>query len=139
VGGAEIDVDNVPPGNESCSNYVVRTLPVLAAGNVPLVSPSSARLSFGKQKTGKTSAPQTLTLTNVGTALAGLYAPAVTGANAVDFAVSGNCGASLGPSAQCTLSVTFTPGARGARSATLLLLDSAFDSPQTVNLSGTGS
>ena len=28
VGGAEIDVDNVPPGNWSCSNYAIHTLPV---------------------------------------------------------------------------------------------------------------
>jgi hypothetical protein len=139
AGGAEIDVDNVPAGNWSCSNYSIRTLPVLAKGDVPLVSPAPAKIAFGKQKTGKTSPPQTVTLTNGGTALAGLYAPVLTGPDAGDFALSSSCGGSLGPAAQCSLSLTFKPAAKGVRSATLLLLDSAFDSPQAVSLGGTGS
>jgi hypothetical protein len=79
------------------------------------------------------------TLTNTGTALAALNGPAATGANAGDFAISSACGNALAAAGQCTVSVTFTPGAKGTRSATLLLLDSAFDSPQVVTLTGTGN
>ena len=139
AGGAEIDVDNVPPGNWSCSDYAIRTLPVLAKGAVPIVTPSPAKLAFGKQKRGTSSGPLAVTLTNGGTALAGLYAPAVTGPDANDFTVTNSCTGSLAAAAQCTVSVTFKPGAKGTRNATLLLLDSAFDSPQAVALGGTGT
>src|SRR5438552_18017189 len=40
--------------------------------------------------------------------------------------------------ARAARSVTFTPSARGARSATLAVSDNASGSPQTVALSGTG-
>jgi astacin len=139
VGGIEISVDNAPAGNWSCSEYVLQTFPVLAQGNLPQVAPAPAKLTFAKQKVGTTSAPQTVTLTNTGTALAALGGPATTGADAGDFALASACGSALGAAGQCTLSVTFTPAAKGARSASLLLIDSAFDSPQVVMLAGTGN
>ncbi len=139
AGGVEISVDNVPAGSWPCSNYVLRTFPVLAKGALPQVSPSVARLSFAKQNVGTGSPPQAVTLTNGGAATAALYTPALAGANAGDFTVANNCTGALAASAQCALTVTFTPTAKGARSASLLLLDSAFDSPQVVTLSGTGS
>ena len=40
--------------------------------------------------------------------------------------------------ASCTVSITFTPTAKGSRVAVLNVADSASTSPQTVNLSGTG-
>jgi hypothetical protein len=40
--------------------------------------------------------------------------------------------------ASCQISVTFTPTARGTRTATVSLADNAFDSPQSISLSGTG-
>src|SRR5262249_30988258 len=40
--------------------------------------------------------------------------------------------------ASCSISVTFTPTATGARSGTLSVSDNATGSPQTVGLSGTG-
>src|SRR5437588_11242772 len=39
----------------------------------------------------------------------------------------------------CTINVTFTPTALGARTGTLLLADNAAGSPQTVALSGNGT
>jgi len=41
--------------------------------------------------------------------------------------------------ANCTISVTFTPAASGARTAALSIADNANGSPQTVSLSGTGT
>ena len=41
--------------------------------------------------------------------------------------------------AACTISVTFTPTAPGTRTASLTITDNATGSPQTVNLTGTGS
>jgi hypothetical protein len=48
------------------------------------------------------------------------------------------CGSSVPAKGKCTISVTFTPGATGARSATINVNDSANNSPQTVSLTGTG-
>ena len=63
----------------------------------------------------------------------------LTGANAADFSQTNTCAPSLAPVASCTFSVTFTPSAPGARSATMTLIDEDAGSPQTVALSGTGS
>jgi len=99
------------------------------------VSPTS--LTFGSQKTGTTSAPKTVTLTNnLSSALS--FVTSFTGADPTDFAATDNCSESVPAKSKCTLSVTFTPGAVGSRSATLNVTDSANNSPQQVSLSGTG-
>ncbi|HET9999315.1 MAG TPA: N,N-dimethylformamidase beta subunit family domain-containing protein [Ktedonobacteraceae bacterium] len=103
------------------------------------LSPNS--LSFGNQVVGTTSAAQTVTVTNTGTAALTINSIAVTGTNASDFAQTNNCPASpstLAINASCTVNVTFDPGASGSRSASLTLTDNSADSPQTVALSGTG-
>lgn len=94
-------------------------------------SPTS--LSFATQNIGTTSAAQSVTVRNTGSATATLGGIA-TGSS--EFAQTNNCGASLGAGATCTVNVTFTPVASGARSATLTVTSS---SPLTVALSGTGA
>ena len=54
------------------------------------------------------------------------------------FAETNNCGTSLAPNAQCTLNVTFTPTAKQYYSSSLVITDSAGNSPQSVALSGNG-
>src|SRR5690242_21141606 len=49
-----------------------------------------------------------------------------------DFGQSGNCPASLAANASCSIFVTFTPTAQGARTGSLTLTDDAADSPQSV-------
>jgi len=64
----------------------------------------------------------------------------INGSNAGDFAVSGTCAAALGAKASCTYIMTFTPGAAGARTATLSVTASPdLLSPHNVSLTGTGS
>ena len=87
---------------------------------------------------GSTSAAQTVTLSNTGNAALSISSMALGGANSADFAQTSNCGASVAAGASCTISVTFTPSAAGARSASLAITDNATGSPQTVSLSGTG-
>ncbi|MGA2076792.1 MAG: choice-of-anchor tandem repeat GloVer-containing protein [Terriglobia bacterium] len=101
------------------------------------VSPAS--LTFAALKVGNTSAAKNVTLTNnLSTALT-ITSVAFTGADLGDFAVSANtCGASLAANSKCTISVTFTPGGTGTRTATMAVMDSANDSPQSVFLTGTG-
>jgi hypothetical protein len=62
-----------------------------------------------------------------------LQTPAVTG----DFAITANtCGATLGASSGCTVSVAFQPTAGGTRTGSLSIADSA--GTQTASLSGVG-
>jgi hypothetical protein len=104
-----------------------------------LVSLSPTSLAFGNQSVGATSAAQTLTLSNTGTAALSITSLALTGSNASDFAQTNTCGSSLAASANCTISVTFTPAASGSRTASVSITDNASGSPQTVSLSGTGT
>jgi hypothetical protein len=90
---------------------------------------------------GATSAAQTETVTNSGTASLTITSVGLTGANAGDFGKSADTcsGATVIPSGTCAVGVTFTPAGSGARSATLSFADNATGSPQTVGLSGTGT
>ena len=56
-----------------------------------------------------------------------------------DFTISATtCSATLAAKAKCTISVVFKPTAKGARTGTLTVADSASGSPQTASLTGTG-
>jgi hypothetical protein len=107
----------------------------------PIVSLSSSGVAFAIQALGTTSAVQTVTLRNVGTAALSIQTVAITGANSGDFAVvSGSTctnGANVAMNGSCTIQLTFTPTGPGARSATVGITDNAADSPQTISLSGT--
>lgn len=110
--------------------------------SVPAVSASPSSGSFGTVSPGTTSSATTFTITNSGSsALAfGAGAATLSGLNASDFAItSDTCSsASVAIGASCAVAVTFTPGANGARSASLVLASNAPSSPQSIPLSGTG-
>lgn len=109
-------------------------IPVAANGGAT-VSLSSTSLSFGGQNVLTSSPAQSVTLTNAGTATLVITAVAMVG----DFSDANTCGTTVTPGATCTLPVTFTPAAMGARTGTLLLADNAADSPQTISLAGMGT
>jgi uncharacterized repeat protein (TIGR03803 family) len=95
-----------------------------------------ASVTFAKQTQGTTSTPKTFTLNNHELLALNSISISTTG----DFAVSATtCGASLAAKGKCTISVTFTPTAKGITSGQLNISDSASDSPQTANLGGTGN
>ncbi len=114
-------------------------------GSIPPPTPTPAAtvlptsLAFSQQATGSTSAPQSVTVTNSGTAALSIAGIAVGGGNSGDFAQTNNCGSSLATSATCAINVAFTPTAMGARSASLSITDNSNGSPQTVSLTGTGT
>ncbi|MBV8207327.1 MAG: choice-of-anchor D domain-containing protein [Acidobacteria bacterium] len=96
---------------------------------------SSHSLTFGAQTVNTNSAAQTVVLTNVGNVPVTL---GLTwgGTNPGDFSQTNNCPAVLtttGAGRTCTLSITFTPAATGARSATLKPTAGA-----VITLAGTG-
>ena len=97
------------------------------------VSPTS--LTFGSQTVGTTSAAQTVTLSNTGSAALTITSIVASG----DFAASNTCGGSLAAGGNCSISVTLTPTASGTRTGSLSVTDNATGSPQTVSLTGTGS
>ena len=106
----------------------------------PVTSFSPASLAFPSQLLKTTSSPLTETLTNVGQAALTITSVGLTGANASDYTITSNtCGSSLAIGAKCTVTVTFTPSALGARSASLVFTDNGCLSPQTIPITGKGS
>jgi len=116
-----------------------QTLGITGTGTSATVGLSSTTLAFGSQLQGTTTPAQSVTLTNNGSAALNFSSIAVSGTNPGDFAASNNCGGSLAAGGNCTINVTFTPGATGSRAATLTIADDAVGSPQAVSLTGTGS
>lgn len=115
-------------------------------GIFPAAQLSANTINFGNQRTGTTSAAQTITVTNNGTDalhLAASNAVAISGTNASDFAVvtaltTCTNGATVAAGANCVINITFDPAATGSRTATLTITDDANPTTQTVTLSGTG-
>jgi uncharacterized repeat protein (TIGR03803 family) len=122
--------------DDSASNSP-QTVSLTGAGVAPvMVTPAS--LIFANQNVGTTSAAklvmlknnQSISLTGIGIGFSG--------PNAGDFSNTTTCSSMLAANKTCTISVKFAPSAAGAESATLVITDSASDSPQQVPLSGTG-
>jgi hypothetical protein len=111
---------------------------VSLSGVGTVVSLSHWSLAFPPEMVGVTSPPLSTTLTNVGNATIDFMGWSITGTNHKDFTQTDNCGFSLAPGQSCTFRVTFTPGAKGSRTASLNLYDGGGGSPQIVALSGTG-
>jgi hypothetical protein len=110
---------------------------MLLQGTWPALGASPPLLGFAQQAIGTTSPPQTVTLTNTGTATLNISNITVTGANAGDFAQTNTCSSSLAVNASCQVSVTFTPSAAGIRTAAVSIADNGPGNPQAVPLTGT--
>ena len=104
-------------------------------GGGPAVSLSATALNFKKVPIGQTSSPQTVTLTNTGSATLNISSITTSG----DYHISNNtCGATVAAGANCAVSVTFTPTKKGKRTGNLTFTDNAPTSPQVVTLTGVG-
>jgi hypothetical protein len=111
-------------------------------------------LSFEGQPVRSRSNPKLVTLTNIGTTPLKIAAiritppvkvwgaplgPGVSSSRRADeFAETNECGSSLAPSANCSISVTFTPRRAASSTAWLLVSDDGGGSPQRVTLWGVG-
>lgn len=100
----------------------------------PVLSLSSSSVVFSAQQLNTSSVPRSFNITNNGNAALTVGSVAATG----DFAQTNNC-AALNPGVSCTVNLTFTPTATGARSGSVTITDTAPGSPHTVALSGTGT
>jgi hypothetical protein len=112
---------------------------ILLTGVGTAVGISPASLSFPSQSVGTSGTPQTVTLSNLGSAPVNIWQMVLRGANAGDFSKSTTCGASLAAGSSCGITMTFTPSAAGTLSASLLISDDGGGSPQSVSLSGIGA
>jgi phospholipase C len=108
------------------------TIPI--KGTATGVSISQTSLTFPTEKVGTTSAPIKFTLTNLYSTPLNMGAVAITG----DFAQTNTCVSPLAAGANCTITITFTPTATGARTGVFNIADADFQSPQNVTLTGTG-
>ena len=111
-------------------------------GIAPVATLTPTSLTFATQQVGTTSAAQSVTLSNTGTAALTITSISIGGVNGGDFGQTNNCPVSpstLAANASCTINVTFTPTLDGPESAALGVSDNASGSPQMVSLSGTGS
>jgi hypothetical protein len=119
-------VDNAPGSPQSIA--------LSGTGLAPVVNLSPTSLTFPGQFVGTTGLPQNVTLTNNGDlplTISSIQASA-------QFGASNGCTSSLAAGVNCTISVFFDPSAAGTQTGTLTVTDNAPDSPQTVQLSGTG-
>ncbi|MGA3105763.1 MAG: FG-GAP-like repeat-containing protein [Terriglobales bacterium] len=99
------------------------------------VSISPLNLNFGSVTVGSKK-PETVILTNNQKTSLSITSYTLGGTDPGDFTEKSTCGTSRKAGWDCTITVTFTPTATGARSATLSIKDAA--GTQTVQLSGTG-
>lgn len=104
-------------------------------GVYPAMSESPHSLSFGNQIVRSNSVPQTVILSNTGTAPLQFNAIYTTG----DFSETTACSSPLVPGTTCSITIVFTPTARYARTGTLVISSSQISQTDTVTLSGTGT
>lgn len=106
----------------------------------PSILVSASSLAFGDVQTGSSSPPQAVTLTSNGGQALSINSVAISGADATQFAEADTCHAPtvIQPNNFCTATVTFAPSATGSQQATLTISDNAPNSPQSVQLTGSG-
>jgi Cep192 domain 4 len=140
---AELDFfDN--SGNVANPEQIV-PLTGIGLATAPIAKVTPPMLPFGSVTTGATSAAQSVTLTNNGSAALNVPGIALTGSNATEFAITSTgttcplTGGSVAIGANCTVAVQFTPQTVGSKNASLSFTDNAAGSPQQVSLSGTAA
>ena len=110
----------------------------LSGTGVAAVTVAPTTLAFSSEFVGITAKSKTVTLTNNQAVPLSISSISASG----DFSASSNCPVApnnLAAKSACTILVTFTPSALGVRAGTLTINDNALNTPQTVQLSGTGT
>ncbi len=115
---------------------------VVAASGTGGAAPTPGQLSFpasvtlGTYLVGAAGAPENVPVTNVGGSPVTISG--VTSSAPSEFAASAGTCATVAPGATCSLTVTFTPAAAGARNATVTVTSDGVGSPQALAVSGNG-
>ncbi len=111
--------------------------PVSVTVGAPGVTLTPLSLAFPGTTIGNSSATQSVTISNSGTAPLNIASVSFTGGSPGDYTQTNTCAAALAVHATCTVVVTFKPTAAGVRTASLSVADNATGSPQAVALTGT--
>jgi sugar lactone lactonase YvrE len=131
VGTLSLAVVNPDGGTSNAATFTVAAQPLQLA---------PATLAFGNQTVGTPSSPQVVTVTNTTAAAITITTIVVElGLNPGDFGQTNNCPATLEAGANCQITVTFTPGGVGPKSAGLLVADNTSLPQESVSLTGTGT
>jgi len=111
--------------------FVVRIDP----SDAPAAALTPQAVNFGNQTLNVASAPQTVTLINIGSSP--LQITDITAGN--DFAETNNCGTTVPAGGGiCTLSITFTPVTAGPTTDQVTISDNAAGSPHSITVTGSG-
>jgi 6-phosphogluconolactonase (cycloisomerase 2 family) len=125
--------DNAPASPQSIP------LSGTGASPQPAVTLAPGNLTFASTTQGSTSPPQAVTVTSAGTATLHISSVLPSGANPSDFQVASACSGAYPVDTSCVITVTFSPLGAGQRTANLIINDDAPNSPQSVQLTGTGA
>jgi hypothetical protein len=125
--------DNAPASPQSIPLSGTGTAPLPAVTLVP------GSLTFASTTQGSTSPAQNITVTSAGTATLHISSVLLGGSNPADFQVANACSGPYPVAASCSIAATFAPLGAGQRTATLTISDDAPNSPQSVQLTGTGA
>ena len=122
--------------DDSASNPEIVNL----TGEGEVLSPSTSSLSFGSVPIFTTSAPQSVTVSNLSSNAVSFTSASIAGvADFGDFSQTNNCGTQIAANGNCTIQVLFTPNRLGSIFQPVLLVRfGSADSPMVVNLQGTG-
>ena len=125
--------DNAPGSPQS--------IPLSGSGAplAPAVTLTPGSLTFASTLQGSTSPAQTVTVTSAGTATLHISSVLLGGASPADFQVASACSGAYPVASSCNITVTFSPLAAGQRTANITINDDAPNSPQSVQLTGTGA
>ena len=130
VGTVTVAANQAGNANYAAAAEVRRSIVVLPAN----LGFSANGLSFGSYPVGQTSATQTILLSNPNNSAVALTSISATG----DFSAASACTA-IPAGGSCTVNVSFTPASLGARSGALVIAGAQSGSPQSIQLSGTGT
>jgi len=83
--------------------------------------------------------PNAIILKNTTSTARNIASITLSGPQSGDFQQTNTCGTTLAAGADCAITVTFSPQGTGTRTAVLQITDGASNSPQIINLSGTGA
>ena len=101
----------------------------------PVLQFDNKKVYFGNVTVGTTSAPQTTTVTDTGTATLDLYSMVL---NSSHYAYTTTCGATLDPNQSCSITTTFTPSEAKEQDGQLQINDNTTSTPHTLYLYGAG-
>jgi hypothetical protein len=137
LGAATADL-NVADSAGGSPQKVVLT----GSGAGPVMSFSPSSLKFPATTVGVAAPRQTITLTNKGNQKidnpSGGVLITLVGENFLCFSETNTCGKSVAPGGKCSIAVTFKPRKTGSLAGQLKFTDDAGNTPQLVNLSGSG-